>query len=727
MKKLLLLLPFLLFASEIKDVKFQNLKHISIMSAKDISLVHKGDEFDLDKVDKSIVKFYKFGYFSDIKADWTNHILTYIFTQKPAILEIKFNHASNDLKELLKNKIKKGMILSQNKLDQLKDFIITYYDAKGEFNTVVTFDTKHVNANGVILTININKGTDIIIDKLKFYGVKKESFSDIRDEISNKDKDFLGWLPFRSNGELNLRTLINDASKIQDFYLSKGYLDVNVSKPLVVANFDNYKAQISYKIDEGRRYKVGEVNIKIPQGIADINKLKENLLLLKGLYFNIKRLRKDIKYLSTQIANKGYAYVQVYPQIQKHANIANVTYVIIPHQKVYISDVLIEGNTKTLDRVIRRSVYLTPGYLYSYTDKEDTIKALKRTGYFDDVKLKEIRVDDTHIKILIKVKEGLTGSLRAGISYNSYSKIGLTFSTSEKNIFGSGQSLSASIETSSVSSLYSLSLRNPRILDSQYSFTAKVYNKTFDSYSYDSHRKGFALTLGRELSRHVAASVTYGLERLTLSDVTTEDLVDDRLDSLKSYIAPAISYNSTDDYFFAQHGILASLTAEYAGIGGDQKFIKTVGKFKYFYSLEDKYDILTILKYKIKGGYIDELGYLPLSEKFYLGGNGSVRGFEYGSISPVDENGEEIGGKVMVVNSFEISMPISQKRKMWVSGFVDYGAVGETSLNIDRSSYGVSIDWITPMGPLNFTWAKPIKTKEGDKLRGFEFSIGSSF
>jgi len=727
MKKILFLAPLMLFASnKIDKVEFIGLKHLSNISANQISLLHKGDYLDLDKVNKTIKQFYSYGYFRDIKADFNNGILKFEFSEKPAILEIKYKNVSEDLKKLLKDKIKRGEIFSNEKLKQIRNFITSYYDAKGKFNTAVIFDIKK-RANGIILTINVNKGQTIIIDKLKFYGVKKESISDIKSNMKDVNRDILGWLPFRNSGDFSLQGLLSDPHTIREYYLSKGYLDVQVSHPLLVANFDNNKAELEYKIQEGNQYKVSSIKIDIPAGIIDVKKYQDKLLLLKGHYFNIKRAKKDMEMLKRAVADKGYAYAIVYPEIKKHNSFVDIVYKIIPGKKVYISDVIISGNTSTLDRVIRRNIYLAPGYLYSLTDKEDSINALKRTGYFESVKLKEIRVDDTHMKILVQVKEGLTGSLKAGISYNSYSKFGINLAVTERNVFGGGQALSISLDKSSKSTTYNFNLLNPAVYDSKYSLSTNIYSNEFDGYSYKSKRKGFSLTTGRGITRHSRGYLTYGYENLHLTDIQDNLDNDYREYSTKSYITPGISYDSTDDRFFPQHGIDAGISMTYAGIGGTQRFLKTNAYGKFFYSLDDKFEITTILKYKFKIGYLNEIGYTPISERYYLGGLGSVRGYNWGSISPKDSDGNSIGGDRMVTNSFEISVPVSLKRKMWLSAFVDNGSVGKHSLDITRSSYGVSFDWITPVGPLDFTYALPINAKEGDDLRRFEFSIGSSF
>ena len=723
MKRLLFFTPLLLLANSITDIKFEGLKHISKISANEISLLHKGDEFNLEKVDLSIKKFYKYGYFKKIEADFQNGVLTYKFIEKPIILKINYKDVSETLKKLLKDKIKKGMIFSEEKLKEIREFITSYYDGQGEFNSIVIFDKEFKN-NGVILTINLQKGEHITISDLKFYGVTKENIEDLKEEMINKNRDIFGFLPFRNSGEFKFQGLLMDSRKLKDYYLSKGYLDVKVSNPLFVVNFDNNKAILEYKIYEGKRYKTGKIDINLPKPVFEIDKMKQKLHLLSGYYFNVKKLRKDLEMIRREVADKGYAYAKVYPKITKNGEIADVTYNVILGKKVYISDVEIEGNTKTLDRVIRRDIYLIPNYLYSLTDEEDTISALKRSGYFDKVELKKIKVDDTHMKILIKVKEGLTGSLRAGISYNSYSKFGFNINLAERNIFGSGQTLGIDFEKSIKTERYSLNLKNPRVFDSKYFLSTSLYNKNYTGYSYSSKRKGVSFTTGRKITRHTNFSVTYGYEVLNLNDETTED---ENRRSIKNYLMPTLSFNNTDDYFFPQHGIISNLNLEYAGFGGDQKFIKTKELFKIFYSLEDRFDITTILKYKFKAGQLSNNGYLPLSEKFYLGGLGTIRGYDYGSISPKDEEGNSVGGNLMMINSVEVSIPISFKRKIWLSAFVDNGAIGENNMNITRSSYGISLDWITPIGPLDFTWAWAINPRKNDKLRKFEFSIGSNF
>ena len=724
MKKLLLILPTLLLAN-IEKIEYKGLLHISPISANNIIKIKIGDEFNIEKIDESIKSLYNTGYFQTIKAIKKGNSLIFECLEKPTILKIDLKNVSEDLKKALKESPylpKKGEILSKEKLDKLKEFINSYYLAKGYFNTIVNIEVNPISSTSVKLIVSIKKGEKLVIKDVKFYGATIDK-DELIEEIENRPRTFWSILPFTNSGELNIYKLISDKESIQKYYLNLGYMDAKVSTPLAKSNFDNYTTKIHYQIKEGIRYLVKEVKIEYPK---ELNPKLEEFNLKVGNYFNISALKEDLKNITHSFQNLGYAYVKVYPEIKKEKSFVFITYKVIPGEIVYIKNVIIKGNRKTLDRVIRRDIYLAPGDKFSYQDLIDSKNALNRNGYLEDVKIEQKRVSNNQIDLIVTAKEGLSGSLRAGISYGSYTKFGFNFSLTEKNIFGSGQSISASADFSSVSKTYKISLYNPRIFDSKYSFTTSIFNTKSEGISYTEKKSGFNIGIGKKLSRYISSNITYGYSKTKLSDYDTTSYT--KPNSTKSYIEGSISFDNTDNYFFPTEGEKASLSIEYAGIGGDEKYIKALASYKYFYPIKNKtYNTIAVLKYRVIGGAIKNNGYLPINEKFYLGGMGSVRGFGTYSISPVDSNGNKIGGKYKFITGPEISTPISIKNRVWLSGFVDYGIVGENSLNISKSSYGIEINWISPMGPISFIWAWPLKSEKKDDLQKFEFNIGASF
>ncbi|GAX87656.1 outer membrane protein insertion porin family [Lebetimonas natsushimae] len=727
MKKIITFIPFILLAN-INQIEYKGLIHISPITANTIITIHKGDELDLKKIDESIKNLYKTGYFKTIKADYTNNKLTFICQEKPIISKLEFENLSEDLKKLLKEQNimpKKGEIYKKEIFEKLKDFIEQYYLAKKYFNTYINIEKNYITPTKLAIKVIIVKGKKINIKDVNFYGVKQIDKSDLIDLIENQPKTFWSFLPFFNAGELNVFKLPEDRNNIQNFYFNLGYMDSKVQMPLAKVNMDNYSSTIDYKIYEGKRYIIKKISIDYPKNI----KVKLPKLELKpDKYFNISAMREDLNNIKHAFQNEGYAYVNVYPNIKKEGNYATIIYKVIPGEIVYIRNVTISGNNKTLDRVVRRNIFIAPGDKYSYQNITDSKYALQRTGYLEDVKIEEKKVSNNQIDLNVKVKEGLSGTLKAGISYGSYSKFGVSFSITEKDIFGSGQKLSASADLSATNKTYSISLYNPRVFDSKYSMNTSIFNDEFEGLSYTSKKRGFTLGIGKMLSRNLSANVTYGYTKIKLTNYDETELDYLKPSSTKSYIIGSLGYNSTDNYFFPTLGMKASASIEFAGIGGDERFTKTIGSFKYFYPLKNStYKTYAILKYRIKAGAIKDNGYLPIDEKFYLGGIGSVRGFSSYSISPKDNNGNYIGGKYEFVTGPEISTPINRKIKLWASAFVDYGAVGEKSLDISRASAGIAINWITPVGPLTLVFAKPIKKEDGDDTRTFDFSIGASF
>ena len=723
-------------ASEIiKDIRFEGLIHISPAIAKEIIGIKKGSRFDIDKIDKSIKKLFKQKYFKDIWVTDEDGVLTYHFVEKPVIAKIDVEGYSGDKKDKILEliDIHKGDIYDFDRIEEAKRKIIKMFEQKGIYDTIVEVDTKEVTKGSVKLDFIIHEGENIIIKKIDFIGNKKFDYDDFEPYIANKERQFMGWLWGRNDGKLRVDELKYDYLRIKDVYLKHGFLDAEVSLPFLRTFFDDYSANLTYKIKEGEQYKVSSFEINIPDDILDVDKLKDELKTKEGKVFNIDKLRKDILKIENSLKDKGYAYAKVFPDIRqdKQNHTASITINVSPGEKVYINDVIISGNMRTKDRIIRREIYLAPGDEFSLTDLRDSINALRRTGFFSDVKIKEKRVSKNKIDLLVDVKEAPTGSIVGGIGYGSYDGLLLNASISDRNVFGSGIEVSAEIDYSNKSLKGMLHFYNPRVFDSIYSLGGSIYNQKSEFYDYSEKTKGLNLSLGRKIGRYTHTSLTYVLEKTELYDVSDSlqgNPYYEEGEFVKSALIPSIVYNNTDDFYLPRHGFILGASMEYAGIGGDDEYVKYFGNFSYFFGLEDYIDYDLILRYKARVGYIQKNGYLPLNEKFYLGGIRSVRGYKAGSLSPKNSYGDLIGGKRVFSNSIEASIPLMKSNGMRMVFFVDYGMIGENNYNeIKRSGAGVGIEWLSPMGPMQFFYAKALDDKPEDRTSSFEFIIGRRF
>jgi outer membrane protein insertion porin family len=741
MKKLLViffLLTLSLQATTVKKLKFDGLIHISDEVASEMIGIKTGDDVDIEKIDKAIKTLYKQGYFEDVWVeDEGAGNLIFHFKEKPTIAKIELEGIGENDKEkvLAFLGLKKGEVYDLEKATLSEMRVVKYYEAQGYFDTVVEHTKEFLNEGSVKLTFLINRGEEVSIQSVKLCGAKALSYSDIEPKIANKEAEWLPWMWGFNDGKLRLNDLQYDPSRIKDVYMQNGYLDAKVSTPFLKAYLDSYTATLTYKIDEGKQYKIGLVDIKKPEDLnISVEELKDEMVLKSGDIFDVDRLRRDIKRVETAVADLGYAYVRVIPDINKKSDeaIADVYLRVIPGQKVYINDVRISGNSRTIDRVVRREVFLAAGDLYNRTDLRDSKSALKRSSYFEDVQIKEKRVSKDKIDLVVEVKEASTGSIGGGIGYGSSDGLLLSANLSDSNIFGSGMNAGIDLERSNKELSGRLSLRNPRVFDSIYSLGGSVYRQDYENYEYDTLTTGFNLTLGRRFGRNWAGSLTYILQDVEYSNFVDENGTatdQDYPDTLKSSIIPAVSYKSTDDYYLPRKGVDFRTSLEFAGIGGDAEFLKSVTKFNYYYGLKDymRYDL--ILRYKAKAHYLMDNGFIPLEEYLEMGGVGSVRGYESRSIYPIHvvDNRIIYGGNMMFTNSFETSFPLIERLKMRGALFLDYGMIGQDNLDIKRAGTGAVLEWISPMGPISLIFAHPLLKEDGDRTATFEFTIGRQF
>ncbi|EAK9945712.1 outer membrane protein assembly factor BamA [Campylobacter lari] len=725
-----------LCAATIKDIKFEGLSQLSKESAIAISKLKIGQKIDPVSIDTAIKNLFDRNYFKDIVVEEKNGVLTFKVIEKPSIGKIDIQGiASNDRKQIESLVgLKPGILYDENSTKEAAEKIKLFYQAKGFYDTVVEIkDEKLSNSSSLKLTFVVNRGENIIIEKVHLSGAKNLSYSDVEPAIANKQREALGWMWGFNDGKLKVFDLANDSSRISDVYLKEGYLDVSVSPAFLNTYTDTYQADLTYFINEGEVYKVKGIKIFNPIFSDEENEaLANDLKLSVGKIVNIEKLREDIKTIETKTADLGYAFVQVIPDIQKDKenHEAMIIFKVIPNEKVYIRDVIISGNTKTVDRVIRRELYLTEGNLYNRTDLIDSRNALRRTAYFENVDIKEQRVDDTHIDLIVEVKEASTGAISGGIGYGTSDGILLSASLSDANILGSGMKGSVSIDKGDDTLSGRVSLRNPRINDSDYSLGGSLYSDRLEWDSYDERNYGFDISVGKTLGRYTSVDLTYNLEQSDIYHLS------DRLiaqgyklgKTYKSSITPSIVFNNTDDYYLPRSGFIASTSLEYAGLGGDQEFISSTTKFNYYQGLEEFIGWDLIYRYKASFYKVWDQGYLPINEKLYLGGIGTIRGFDRRSVSPKNEWGDETGGTVAFANSVELSFPLFDRIKLRGSVFFDYGAIGESSLSqIQRWSTGVGFEWLTPLGALNLVFAKPFNTNSKDDLSKFEFMLGARF
>ncbi len=534
-----------------------------------------------------------------------------------------------------------------------------------------------------------------------------------------------------------------DARRINDLYFEKGYLDADVKEPFLDIDFASNQAKLDFFITEGEKYTTSGIKIYLDSSIVDPETIYPELKLIIGNTFNIKKLRQDQELIRTKVADKGYAFVDVkFDLIKDEKNKkVDIVYNVIPGKKVYINDVKISGNTKTLDSVIRRNVYLAPGDLYNLTDFKDSTNKLKRSRFFENVVIEEKRVSDEKLDIIVKVTEAATGSLVLGGGYGSYDKFMVNGSISEVNMFGSSLALGLSADLSARSNRFEVSLKNPAINDSDYNGEVEVHNSEVEInrsvYESVINTQGFSFAVGKQLFRDFYAGARYRLDSIEENYNYDSDFLEERdktkeiyktQDYISSSITPYVNFDNTDDFYFPREGVKAGTSLEYAGVGGDSKYLKSTTYGKYFYSLEDLAELDWVFRLKTQVKVLVDNGQINQGDSLYLGGAKTLRGYKSYAF-PANESGYKTDPyKNLWANSAEMSFPLVPSAKMRWGIFYDYGMIGQDSFDdIKRSGSGALFEWISPMGPLQLIFAKALDAEAGDDTSTFEFSLGSSF
>ncbi|WP_457744185.1 outer membrane protein assembly factor BamA [Sulfurimonas sp.] len=747
LSSLFLLLSINLYAQVIKQINFDGMVHISEPVALRMLNFEKGDDVNVEMVDKAIKKYFAQGYFNDVWTEFNKGVLTFYFKEKAIISQVELKGWKEDDDDIMDSvvQIKKGTLFDEIKLEAAKKRIIDAISQEGKIDSVVEIKTTHLKNGSIKVTFIVNPGEEIIIDKLQYSGVHGLNSEDFNSVIANKQHQFMGWFWGRNDGKMSLRDLEYDNLRIRDYYMQHGYLDAKVNAPFVRVNFDSYSADMSYKIIEGNSYKISKVTIYQSKHVIADKKLTKLLSLKAGQTFNIKKFRKDSEKIKTAIGDLSYAFVQVIPDLKKNKKdkTVEVIFKVMPGDKVKIRNVLISGNTRTLDRLIRRELYLGPGDMYSLTDLTDSRHALGRLGFFESNTIEEKRIDNHTMDLIVKVKETPTGNIQLGGGYGSYGGLLLSVGVNDRNIWGSGINVGVKAEKSQTTQNYSFNISNPRLNDSDFSGNFSIYHSVYDYNDYTVNSDGISVGAGHRLSRHITGYIGYGYSGNSYSFSNTLDTnITDTYyfeDYTKSSVTLSASWDNTDDYYLPREGFTLSQSFEKAGLGAQADFLKSRTKFAKYYGLNDLLGFDAIFRYKARYNVIINNGYIPLAEKFYMGGIGSVRGYQSYSLSPTiaDVNATDgtrrVGGTQTFSNNFELSFPLLPKAKMRLVTYLDWGFISDNitqnllTNTISRAGYGAGLEWFSPVGPIQLMFSNPINPQKGDKIAHFEFTMGQRF
>jgi outer membrane protein insertion porin family len=700
----------------------------------------EGNPFFEEDITADIKTIFKMGFFLDVSAGATStpqgKIVTFTVLEKGLItdIQIKGNKAlsKDDIQEVMTIKTKQS--LNQEKIKTDIEKIKTLYDSKGYYNAEIADSVEKDGEKDFRVILDIKENDRVYVRTITFEGNEAYSSKELKNMMSTSEYDILNFIT--DSGLLKRDQLKQDVNKLTAFYFNNGFINSQIAEPEIT--FDKKGIYIKIQIKEGKRFKIGKVEISGDLLVKPRAELLEALKIKQGNNYDREAIMKDMDLLTQACNNEGYAYADVNPKIdtKEKEQLVDVNFQITKGGLVYINRIGITGNTNTRDKVIRRQLEIVEGDLYSNYKLKNSYGNLNRLRYFEEVDFQtEKSPDKNKMNVNIRVKEKNTGMFMVGAGYSATDQAVIMAQITEQNFLGYGQTLSLKASLGSTTNQIDASFTEPWLFDLPLWCKADIwkYQKIYDSYTLDT--RGVGLTLGYLLWEKVSGYIGYNLSANDIQDVnltTAPQLIIDQAgERIKSAVTLSLVRDTTDDIMFPTKGTKASISMQYAGfpLGGDVKLIKYSTGVNAYYSLF--WDMVFAAKGRI--GYIqntdDDSSRIPIFERYVLGGINDLRGFRY--IGPTNTSTDNvIGGTTMLVFNFELVFPFIKDAGMKGVIFYDAGNTWNNGYYINdlRQSVGCGIRWYSPIGPLRLEYGYVLNRKglNDDSIGRFEFTIGMS-
>jgi len=697
-----------------------------------------GDDFSVEKANDDIKTIYNLGIYQDVKVEKTGTekgvALTFVVAEKPTVREVivvgNVEIKADKIKEAIP--LKPKGVFSSGLLAMSEKKIKKLYADEGYYLAEVSASATNVGKNGERVSFSIKEGKKVLIKNIKFEGNRVFSARKLRKQMETKEKWFLSWIT--GAGTYKEEVLKNDVNRLADLYYNNGYINVKVGEPKVRLLDDKSGLEVTIGITEGEQFRTGAIDFK-GDLLESREKLSSLVKLKKGEVFSRELLRNDVVTFTDLYGDKGYAFTNVVPltKVDQDKKTVDITFEFEKGEKVYIEKINISGNTKTRDKVIRREFRLAEGDLYSVTALKRTKQNLTNLGFFEEATIATAKGSaDNRLNLNTEVKEKSTGQFSLGAGYSSSDGIIGQGSIQQNNFLGLGLKGTLAASLGGKTQLYTLGLSDPYFLDTNWTLGFDIYRSEREYEDYSRRVTGADLKAGYKFNDELSTFWMYKFEKKSLFDLSTNlqanpDLLGESSGTTGSLYG-SLTLDRTDYKLDPSKGYTGTVSAEYAGLGGNQRFSRFIGQSSVFFPLMWS----TVLSLRGELGYIMRDGKeIPIDEKFYLGGINTLRGYETRTVSPV-KNGVYVGGVKEAVFNVDYVFPIIKDAGLKGVLFFDAGNsydTGQSYFSKMLMSYGLGFRWYSPMGPLRLEYGFPLNPRDGiDKKGGrFEFSIGGFF
>jgi len=731
----------------VSDIEVKGNQIVSSNTIVNKIKTQKGKELSREVINEDIKRLYSTGYFQDVRFDLVpdgrNFRVIIVVDEKPVVktINIQGNRTFNtDTLRKLVN-IKDGQILDHHILKEgITEMQNKYFNKGYKFVTVDSDVSVNEFTKEATVNVFIDEGQKYKIKDIRFENVTAFKERYLKKKMQTKKTNWLLW----RSGVFKEKKFQTDLERIAYIYQKEGYLDVKL-KPRFEYDQKKNKMIVVIAVDEGKQYITGKVkiegNVLFPE-----SEIWGQLEMLPGEVYSQVNLMEDVDSLRRFYFECGYINAMIVPEtnLNKSTGRVDIVYKITEGSLYYIDKVKVRGNTKTKDIVIRRELRVRPGEKFDGEKLEYSQQRLENLGYFEEVSYEtEPGTAQDRRDVVFKVKEKQTGELSFGAGFSSIDQFIGFGEIAQRNFditnwptfTGGGQSLSLRARWGSVTRDIDFSFIEPYILNKPISFGINAYNRESESNNldFDTRRRGIGVTFGKNFTDRFRGNIRYLVEHVKIKDISVDADPQVRASgetNMLSRLRAGVAYDTRDSVFNPKKGWFINSSVEMVGgfLFGDQDYYSAqVGVTKFFNFAKEH-----VIEFRNRAGIINDFGdsnQVPVFDRFYAGGLGTVRGYNYRRVGPKG-GGNPIGGETLILSSLEYVFPIIENFKG--VAFIDVGHVNKDCFDMDFDDFAVSIGpglrINTPLGPITLYYGFPIANKDDKDEHGrFEFNMSRGF
>ncbi len=745
----------------IKDIRIEGLQRVEPGTVFSYLPVQVGDTFTDEKGSDAIKSLYSTGFFRDVQIQAQGSVLIVIVEERPTISRLEFTGMKEFDQEVVRKSLRavgvaEARFYDKALIDKAEQELKRQYVGKGMYAAEVVATVTPVERNQVAIYFNIDEGPVAKIQEINFIGSKVFSESTLKSQMQLKTGGWLSW--YSKDNLYSKQKLTADLENIRSYYLNRGYLEFVIESTQVSITPDKKGIYLTVSIREGNKFTVKDVRLA-GDLLGKEAELTQLVKLKSGDTFSSAMLTESTKAIAEILGSYGYAFATINPQpdIRRDLSEVDLTLVVDPGYRVYVRQVNITGNAKTRDMVIRREMRQFESSWFDSEKIDLSKKRLGRLGYFTetDLSTQDVPGSPDQVDVRVKVTEKPTGAITVGAGFSSTEKLILSAGINQENAFGTGTSVGLNFALGKINQSLALSNYDPYFTEEGISrYTDLFYRSSKPLYytgdpDYQIKSVGSNVKFGVPYTEVDRVFFGTGFEVFQIkSSINTPapflTYMQDYGIAAPGYPATLNTYNvpitvgwardGRDSALIPSSGSLQQLNAEVGTPVGNMMFYRIFGQYQKYHSFSKG----NILSYNGEVGYGEAYGKypFPITKNYYVGGIGSVRGYAPGSLGPTYVNtftglNQPTGGQSKIVNNVEYTVPVPGSgvdKTLRVFGFVDAGNVFNENINLVlRYSYGLGLSWISPLGPLKFSYGIPIKSLPTDNIQRLQFQVGTAF